>query len=145
MPGTVLPPELAADRRHRVTASPLSLPESPHINSPFRVVSSPHVSFLLIALVSHAKFGITQLSQLVNATSSISRVILKTRSFIPLLSNNPPFLSICAPTTSLVSPIMADQHRASSFGSRLIVSCRVLCLGPSPPPPRFLFHFLYCF
>ena len=73
------------------------------------------------------------LSQLVNATSSTSRVILKARSFILLPSNNPPFLSICAPTTSLFSPIMAYQHRASIFGSRSIISCRVLCFRHRSP------------
>ena len=83
--------------------------------------------------------GITRLSRFVNATSSSLRVILKTRLFIRLPPNNPPFLCICAPTTSLVSPILVDQHRSSIFGSSLIMSCRVLCLGQGVL--RFLFHF----
>ena len=46
------------------------------------MLSSPHASFLLTAPVVHVKFRITQLSQFVNATSSSSRVILKTGLFI---------------------------------------------------------------
>ena len=120
------------DRRHR---------SAYQIASPFGVVSSPHVSFLLTTLVFHAnlKFGITQLSQLVKATSSTSCVILKIRLFILLPPNDPPFLFICAPTTSLVFPIMADQHRVSIFGSRSII-CRVLFFGHRSH--CHFFHFL---
>ena len=112
------------DRRYR---------SADQIASPFRMVSSPHVSFLLTAPVAHVKFGIPQHFQLVNATLSSSRVILKTRLFILLPPNNPTFLFICAPTTSPISPIIADQRRASIFGSRLIISCRVICLGQRGP------------
>ena len=90
-----------------------------------------------------ASFWITQLSQLVNATSSTSRVILKARSSILLPSNNLPFPSICTATTLLVSPIMADQHRASIFGSRSIISCRTLCFRYRSR--RLFFHFSLLF
>ena len=137
MPKTITPELRSRRPRHR------SAYQS-RLTSTRRVVSSPHISFLLTAFVSYGKLGMTQHSQPVNATSSTSRVILKARSFIILPSNNLPFLSICAPKTSLVSPpIMPVQHRASIFGFRLLISCRVLCLGQMGP--LFCFIFLYCF